>query len=205
MSEDFSGKSPDPQQKRRQTRGHRQIGNTHLHSEIGQFILPTILIAGLVFLLRIAAISPLSSEIAPIPGEDILEIVVGYAVLMCELFAAAVIGIAAIQGMLRYLRTNFQSKPIHKQISNTESNRLRMGHRLSLALEFAVAADILRLAISPRINHLIVVFAIILLRVLLNYFLEHDSQTIRECHYVEELEGQNSDEYFDSNSEDCCG
>jgi len=49
-----------------------------------------------------------------------------------------------------------------------------MGHRLSLALEFAMAADILSLTISPRFNELLTLFVIILLRVLITNFLEYD-------------------------------
>ena len=205
MSDVFSGNNPDPKQKRRQNGNHRLNSKTHDHVSFGQYVLPAILIAGLVFLLQISTKTMLSSEITPIPGEKILELVIGYAVLMCELFAATVIGIAAIQGMLRYFRTNFLRKPIAHQISDTEANRLRMGHRLSLGLEFAVAADILRLAISPKVSNLLVVFAIILLRVLLNYFLEHDSLTIRDCHYVEDFADTDIDINFDSDSEDCCG
>ena len=46
---------------------------------------------------------------------------------------------------------------------------------------------------------------IILRCIPLNYFLEHGSQTILECHYVPELEDREPDEYFDPNSEDCRG
>ncbi len=205
MSDNLSGKGPDPLHKRNQNGSRRHYGKSHAHVSTGEYILPAILIAGLVFLLQISTKTMLSSEISPIPGEDILKVVVGYAVLMCELFAAAVIGIAAVQGMLRYFRNNFRGESLNRQISDTEANRLRMGHRLSLGLEFAVAADILRLAISPKVSNLLVVFAIILLRVLLNYFLEHDSQIIRDCHYVEELADVETDEYSDPDEENCCG
>jgi len=205
MDEGSKGNAPKSGKNNHRGGNRFRNGMSHAESTFGHYFLPTILIAGLVFLLQISATSFYASEVSPIPGEHILEIVVGYAVLMCELFAAAVIAIAAIQGMVRYLRTNFRQKPILRSISDVEANRLRMGHRLSLGLEFAVAADILRLAISPKVSYLLVVFAIILLRVLLNYFLEHDSQTIRECHYVEELDNTNTDEFFDPDSEDCCG
>ncbi len=205
MSNDSTGSTQKSGRKDSLNGSRFRRGMSHAETTFGHYFLPTILIAGLVFLLQISTTSFYTSEISPIPGEHILEIVVGYAVLMCELFAALVIGIAAVQGMIRYFRTNFRSKPIIRSISDVEANRLRMGHRLSLGLEFAVAADILRLAISPKVSYLLVVFAIILLRVLLNYFLEHDSQTIRECHYVEELQDADTDEFFDPDSEDCCG
>lgn len=188
MSEDYPGQSPLP------TQPHCSAGeNSPHHAQhavfpLGQHILPIVLIGGLVFLLRIATTSTVTGEVVPIPGEHLLETVVGYAVLMSELFAAAVITIAAIQGLVLYLRNNFLHKSLNCQISDMESNRLRMGHRLSLGLEFAIAADILRLAISPRVNDLIVVFAIILLRILLNYFLEQDGHSIRVNRYIQNLE-----------------
>jgi uncharacterized membrane protein len=204
MSEGLLGKNQLPKQKHNNG-GHHPNRNNHSGVSIGQYLLPTVLIAGLVFLLRIATTTPISSDLVAIPGEDILEMVVGYAVLVCELFAVAVIAITAVQALAQYLRTNFKRKPIACQISDSESNRLSMGHRLSLALEFAVAADILRLAISPSFYHLLFLFAIILLRILLNYFLEYDSQTIRERHYVQELEEAEEGEILELDSEDCCG
>lgn len=188
MSEGFSGQDPFPKQNNQHNRDNYHKSNGHLDSSIGRYFLPMVLIAGLVFLLRIAATTSISGEVVAIPGEHILEIVVGYAVVANELFAASVIAIASVQGLLQFLRTNFRRNPLNHQISDTESIRLQMGHKLSLALEFAVAADILRLAISPSTYDLIVLFAIILLRVLLNYFLEHDGRTIRESRYVQGLE-----------------
>ena len=60
------------------------------------------------------------------------------------------------------------------QIRFSENIRLRMGHRLSLALEFAIAVNILSLTISPHFNELLPLFAIVLLRVLIINFLEYD-------------------------------
>ena len=188
MSEGFSGLDPLPKQKHQHNRDYHPKSSGHGGSSIGRYFLPTVLIAGLVFLLRIAATTTISGEVVAIPGEHILETVVGYAVLANELFAALVIAVASVQGLLQYLRTNFRRRALTYQISDTESIRLHMGHKLSLALEFAVAADILRLAISPSTYDLIVLFAIILLRVLLNYFLEHDGRTIRESRFVQGLE-----------------
>lgn len=188
MSKSFSEQDPFPKELYQHNGDYDPKGKSHSGSSIGNYFLPTVLIAGLVFLLRIAATTTISGEVVAIPGEHILEIVVGYAVVANELFATLVIAVASIQGLLQYLRTNFRRKSLNHQISDTESIRLQMGHKLSLALEFAVSADILRLAISPSTYDLIVLFAIILLRVLLNYFLEHDGRTIRESRYVQELE-----------------
>jgi uncharacterized membrane protein len=135
-----------------------------------------------------------------IPGEKILEKVVGYTVLACELFAVLVIGLAAIQALIKYFHFLFKRQSLTQQISSTEAIRMQLGHILSLGLEFAVAADILRLAISPSFADLLVLFAIILLRILLNYFLEHDIHTIREYNLVPEFTAlEISDDSSDSN------
>ncbi|MEA4812396.1 MAG: DUF1622 domain-containing protein [Anaerolineaceae bacterium] len=156
-------------------------------NQIGQFYLPTLLIIGLILLLRIATTSPAAGSMIDIPGEEILDKAVGYTVLACELFAVLIIGLAAVQALFNYFGATFKRQRLTQQISSTESIRLRLGHKLSLGLEFAVAADILRLAISPSFADLLVLFAIILLRILLNYFLEHDIHTIREYNLVPEL------------------
>jgi uncharacterized membrane protein len=67
-----------------------------------------------------------------------------------------------------------------KQINSTEQIRLRMGHMLNLGLEFAMASDILRLAVSPTTADVIILFAIVLLRILLNYFLEREIRSSQE-------------------------
>ena len=137
--------------------------------------------------MRIALTSPAAGSIIDILGEKILEKAVGYTVLACELFAVLIIGVAALQALIIYLSSIFKHLPLTQQISRTESIRLQLVHKLSLGLEFAVAADILRLAISPSFADLLVLWTIILLRILLNYFLEHDIHTIREYNLVSEL------------------
>jgi len=81
---------------------------------------------------------------------------IGYTVLVCELFAVLIIGVAALQALIIYLSSIFKHLRLTQQISRTESIRLQLGHKLSLGLEFAVAADILRLAISPSFADLLV-------------------------------------------------
>jgi uncharacterized membrane protein len=54
------------------------------------------------------------------------------------------------------------------------ATRLRLGRWLSLALEFELAADILRTAIAPSWDEIGKLAAIVVLRTLLNYFLERE-------------------------------
>lgn len=52
--------------------------------------------------------------------------------------------------------------------------RLRLGRWLALALEFEVAADILRTAVAPTWNEIGQLGAIVVLRTVLNYFLQRE-------------------------------
>jgi uncharacterized membrane protein len=52
--------------------------------------------------------------------------------------------------------------------------RLRLGKSLALALEFLLAADILRTAVAPNWDDIGKLAAIAALRTLLNYFLERE-------------------------------
>ena len=165
-----------------------ELKNKHhpIHHSVSDYYLPTILILGVVLLLFIVRDNPAIGVATEIEYSDLLIKLVGYAVLACELMAALIIALSALSGLISYLRHLFD-REVNQQIRSSESIRLRLGYKLSLALEFAVAADILRLAISPKVSDVIVVFAIILLRILMNFFLEHDIQHIRDCNVLPEL------------------
>jgi uncharacterized membrane protein len=142
------------------------------------YILPVALIAGLVALLTIISDQP-GEELQPIiPQEAWLTSVVGYLIIGIEAAAAYVIGAAVIRAIISYTRHLFDK--LAKQVNSTEQIRLRMGHMLNLGLEFAMASDILRLAVSPTTADIIILFAIVLLRILLNYFLEREIRSSQE-------------------------
>jgi len=142
------------------------------------FILPVAIIAGLVALLTIVADRP-SDELQPIiPQEEWLNTVAGYLIIAAEAAAALVIGSAVIRAIISYVGHLFE--PMTKQIDSTERIRLRLGHMLNLGLEFAMGSDILRLAVSPSTGDVIILFAIVLLRILLNYFLEREIRSSAE-------------------------
>lgn len=52
-----------------------------------------------------------------------------------------------------------------------EAIRLTLGHWLTVAIEFELAADILRIAVAPTWNVIGQLAAIVVLRTVLNYFL----------------------------------
>jgi len=136
------------------------------------YILPVALIAGLVALLQIIAAQPSDKTTSIIPQEALLTDIFSYLILGTEIAAALVIGSAVIRAIIDYVRHIMD--PMARQINHTERIRLRLGHMLSLGLEFAMASDILRLTVSPTTADVIILFAIVLLRILLNYFLERE-------------------------------
>lgn len=90
--------------------------------------------------------------------------------------AALLIAFAAIQATIRAILLFFQHqqtemKPEHP---STEDVRLRLGRWLALALEFELAADILRTAIAPTWMEIGQLAAIAAIRTALNFFLQQE-------------------------------
>ncbi len=142
------------------------------------YILPVALIAGLVALLTIIADQPAEQLQPIIPQEAWLTSIVGYIIIAIEAAAAYVIASAVVMAIISYTRHLLDK--MAKQVNSTEQIRLRLGHMLNLGLEFAMASDILRLAVSPTTADVIVLFAIVLLRILLNYFLDREIRSSEE-------------------------
>jgi uncharacterized membrane protein len=88
------------------------------------------------------------------------------------MIAALVIGLAIVRSLVHYVHQLFT--PAQGSIDATESIRLRLGRVLALGLELTVASDILRTAVAPTRQDIVNLGAIVLLRTLLNYFLERE-------------------------------
>ena len=135
------------------------------------FLLPTALIFGFVLLLNLSAEG--TGEVGETsPLEHWLELVVDYLAFGAEIAAALVIGVAVVQGIFRYLKNLFT--PSVDTAEATESIRLKLGQVLALGLEFTVASDILRTAVAPTREDILILGAVVLLRTLLNYFLDRE-------------------------------
>ena len=129
------------------------------------------LIFGLVLLLSLYIEVTVSTELAS-PLESWLKILVGYLAVGAEIAAAVVIGLGIIRGIWDYLRQLVSRSKKH--VDATEEIRLKLGRVLTLGLEFTVASDILRTAVAPTRQDILNLGAIVLLRTLLNYFLERE-------------------------------
>lgn len=145
-------------------------------------LLPLALILGLVFLLSVKVEQPVAETAMGSPLESWLKLLVGYLASGAEIAAAIVIGVAVIRGIFTYIKQLFS----HRQhIDATEAIRLQLGRGLALGLEFTVASDILRTAVAPTRQDIINLGSIVLLRTLLNYFLEREIRQGEESRSAE--------------------
>lgn len=93
-----------------------------------------------------------------------------------EFVAALVIAGAAIQAGIWVVRL-----ALHRATGPAPSERIRiqLGQWLSLALEFELAADILRTAVAPTWNEIGKLAAIVVIRTVINLFLQRDIEQAR--------------------------
>ncbi len=89
-----------------------------------------------------------------------------------EAAAAVLIAVAALEAMLRALALLLPGTDALND--QKEAVRLRLGHWLTVAIEFELAADILRTAVAPTWNDIGQLAAIVVLRTVLNYFLQQE-------------------------------
>ena len=102
--------------------------------------------------------------------EEALKQVVGSIALGLEASAALIIA-AAIKALARLIRPAFSAEGM---LDVKRRVWLRFASWLMLGLEFELAADVLRSAISPRWSDIGQLGAIASIRTFLNYFLEKD-------------------------------
>ena len=98
-----------------------------------------------------------------------------WAAMAVEAAAVLVIALAAIEATLRALAVYFK-RPAAPDAAK-EGVRLRLARWLAVALEFALAADILRTAIAPSWEDIGKLAAIATLRTALNYSLQKEIET----------------------------
>jgi uncharacterized membrane protein len=151
-------------------------------------LLPAALIAGLAVMLNMSGGAELAESGAGNPLDPWLKLIVGYLAIAAEIAAALVIGVAVLRAIFVYLR-QLLGPPSH---GATESLRLQLGRALTLGLEFTVASDILRTAVAPTRQDILNLGAIVLLRTLLNYFLEREIRQAETTRQNSEVRMQES-------------
>src|ERR1041385_4544200 len=96
---------------------------------------------------------------------DLFETWTHYLAAAIEVGAGLIIGLAVIQATARFLTVFFRSDASE---ASKEAIRLNLGRWLALALEFELAADILRAAVAPTWDEIGQLAAIIVLRTALH-------------------------------------
>lgn len=103
------------------------------------------------------------------------------AVVLVEIAGAVVIFVGALWAALRFVVEGLR----HRSAAVFTPIRLSLGRFLALGLEFQLAADILRTAVSPTFDQIGQLAAIAAIRTGLNYFLrreiEHEQRQVGEA------------------------
>ena len=102
--------------------------------------------------------------------EDFVKQGTTYLAAAIEAGAAVIIALAAAQAVGRSLNFYFFKREATEE--SKEDIRLGLGRWLALALEFELAADILRTTVAPTWNEIGQLGAIVVLRTVLNFFLQ---------------------------------
>ena len=96
--------------------------------------------------------------------------------------AALIIAVAVLEAVfgaaVLFLPARWRGSGRH-HLAEREDLRLRLGRWLAVALEFLLAADILRTAVAPTWDEIGKLAAIAALRTLLNYFLQQEIDRAR--------------------------
>jgi uncharacterized membrane protein len=104
--------------------------------------------------------------------QDLVRLLTLYLAAGVEVGAAVIVGFAAGEAIVRAVSGLFK-----RQTSEnfTEEIRLRLARWLALAIEFELAADIIRTMIAPTWNDIGQLAAIIVIRTALNFFLGRET------------------------------
>jgi uncharacterized membrane protein len=97
-----------------------------------------------------------------------------YISMAVEIAAAVIVALAALESMTGAARLFLRRMP--DTVPARENIRLQLGRWLVLALELELAADILRTTVAPTWNEIGLLAAIVVLRTVLNYFLQRESR-----------------------------
>jgi uncharacterized membrane protein len=102
--------------------------------------------------------------------EGIIQTVVGYLIIGAEACGAFVLTVGVIRSCVGYAK----SCVFHQATDRVPKLRISLGQSMVLALEFQVAADILKTSLSPTWEDMLLLTATIALRTILNYLLERE-------------------------------
>ena len=102
--------------------------------------------------------------------EGILLTIVGYLIILAEACGAFVLSVGVVRALIGYV----SSCVFRQDTKHVPQLRISLGQSMVLALEFQVAADILKTGLSPTWEDILLLAATIALRTILNYLLERE-------------------------------
>ena len=102
---------------------------------------------------------------------NVIKIMAQYTAYFVEAVAALIIIIGSLQAIWIYFRRALLSKSDFGEIT---LSRIKLGHSLSLGLEFLIGADILKTAVAPTWQDIGQLAAIVGIRTVLNFFLTRE-------------------------------
>jgi uncharacterized membrane protein len=125
--------------------------------------------------------------------DSVLAWVLHTLIFLANMAGGLVVGVATVRGILLYATDLIRNRggEVPK-----EGIRLSLGRSLALALEFQVGADILGTALNPSWRDVEVLGAIVILRTVLNFFLQRELREAakREAEAVATIAGEHPEQ-----------
>ncbi|HYJ51667.1 MAG TPA: DUF1622 domain-containing protein [Allosphingosinicella sp.] len=108
--------------------------------------------------------------------EPLLDLVAGWVATAIELVMVLVLVVGAIEALIDTIRQLLRRQKVRESIRETW---LRFAAWIILALEFALAADLIRTIVSPTWDEVGMLAAIGAIRTLLSFFLGRDLEEFK--------------------------
>jgi len=105
--------------------------------------------------------------------EELVIQAIGYLVPIVEACGAAIIMLGVIRTIVHHIRDR-----LRLDLDCLPGLRTQLIESLIMGLEFQLAADVLKTAISPTLNQILLLAALIGLRAALNFLLERELHTV---------------------------
>jgi len=105
--------------------------------------------------------------------EELVILVISYLVPIVEACGAAVIMMGVIRTVTHHIKCR-----LRLDLNCLHDLRLPLVESLIMGLEFQMAADVLKTAISPTWSQVLILAALVGLRIALSFLLEHELHTI---------------------------
>ncbi|MDY0149468.1 MAG: DUF1622 domain-containing protein [Kiritimatiellia bacterium] len=118
---------------------------------------------------------------------DIINVFAQYTAYFLEAVATLVVALGSLRALIPYVGRCLVNVQCFAEFKAT---RLRLGHALSLGLEFLIGADILKSAVSPTWQELGQLAAIVAIRSAINFLLMWElKQTDLPAPHQKEIQG----------------